>query len=101
MSIETKSAVRPRLNGDHIVACFPEQYEALLAVKVDRLRTLLSLDANHEVDVFESEKTNFRMRANFTIWKDDPKDMDNAMGFFYAMYDSNDETKGMDARAST
>ena len=74
-----------RKDGSHLVACFPEQYEALLSEKVSRLKELLAW--NKDVDVFESPRSHYRMRANFQMWHDDPKNRVPS-GFYFSMFDS-------------
>ena len=71
-----------RKDGSHLVKCYVEDYDKLLAEKVSNLKTLLSWDK--DVDLFESERTNFRMRANFQMWHDDPRNRVPS-GFYYTM----------------
>lgn len=74
-----------RRNGDNLVACPVDDYENLLHGKVERLRNLLSLTSEEVVDVFKSAPIHFRMRANFTMWRDNPKEVGGEM--YYAMFD--------------
>ena len=71
-----------RKDGSHLVKCYVEDYETLLAEKVKSLKDLLSWDQS--VDIFESERTHFRMRANFQMWHDNPKNK-VPEGFYYTM----------------
>jgi tRNA (uracil-5-)-methyltransferase len=79
-----------RRSGDKISAVHPDEYETLLTDKTNILKELL---ANHaadkELEVFRSPLTNFRMRANFNIWRDKPRD-DNPDGMYYAMFEKED-----------
>lgn len=76
-----------RKDGSHLVKCYVEDYDKLLAEKVSTLRNLLSWDK--DVDVFESARTNFRMRANFQMWHDNPKNR-TPEGFYYTMSEPGD-----------
>eukprot|EP00600_Ochromonadales_sp_CCMP1393_P014734 CAMPEP_0175007242 /NCGR_PEP_ID=MMETSP0005-20121125/6296_1 /TAXON_ID=420556 /ORGANISM="Ochromonas sp., Strain CCMP1393" /LENGTH=436 /DNA_ID=CAMNT_0016262649 /DNA_START=66 /DNA_END=1373 /DNA_ORIENTATION=+ len=86
-----------RKDGTDVVACFTSNYEHLLREKVQKLRDLLkwqeiSSDGPLKpIDVFESPRTNFRMRANFQMWHDDPRNRTPG-GFYYSMYDDVDKT---------
>jgi tRNA (uracil-5-)-methyltransferase len=71
-----------RKDGSHLVKCYVEDYDRLLAEKVTTLRNLLSWDK--DVDVFESERTHFRMRANFQMWHDNPRNKVPS-GFYFTM----------------
>ncbi len=87
-----------------IARCYPEDYTRLLAEKVGVLESLLSAaieEAGDEdmatgqgrssdrvtrlppAEVFESERTNFRMRASFQLWREDD-------GYHYVMYNRGD-----------
>lgn len=79
---------KARRDGSHLVACLVSEYDHLFAEKIANLKKLLNW--SKEVDAFESPKTNFRMRANFQMWHDNPANKTPA-GFFYAMYDENDK----------
>jgi tRNA (uracil-5-)-methyltransferase len=80
-------AIITRRSGEHIVACFPEDYESLLTVKTDILKNLLVLYTDgKEPEIFRSPQSSFRMRANFNIWRDKPRDEDPA-GMYYAMFE--------------
>jgi len=48
-----------------------EQYPALLDEKADRLRELFSDLATPELEVYDSPREHFRMRAEFRIWHDE------------------------------
>ena len=86
---ETAPVVRPRRELQRspdglpeIARCHPDQYDALLGEKVEALREMLSeavLDSGDDkedeevlppIEVFESPRSNFRMRANFQIWRE-------------------------------
>ena len=71
-----------RKDGSHLVKCYVEDYDRLLADKVKTLKDLLSWEDS--VDVYESEKTHFRMRANFQMWHDSPRNK-TPEGFYYTM----------------
>jgi tRNA (uracil-5-)-methyltransferase len=76
-----------RVDGEHITKCFPEDYEDLLVKKTNILKSLLSSYINDKVlEVFPSPVSNYRMRANFNVWRDKPRD-DNAAGMYYAMFE--------------
>ena len=53
-----------------VAQCHPAQYEKLLRVKVDLFLALLAdfAAAGPAMDVFESEREHFRMRATFKLW---------------------------------
>ena len=74
---------QPRINGDHLVAALPDEYENQLAVKVQTMRDLIAdalpATVNMTPDIFQSPKEHFRMRANFNVWRDIHKD-DSAEG---------------------
>ena len=85
-----------RLDGSHFVSCPVDEYEALLARKVARLRILVECACGRvglpEVEVFESPKSHFRMRANFNIWLDRPPRREEGVAeepldWYYAMFD--------------
>jgi tRNA (uracil-5-)-methyltransferase len=77
-----------RKDGSHIVACYTDDYDRLLAEKVVKLRELLGWQ--EDIDVHESPRCNFRMRANFQMWHDDPRKR-VPEGFYYSMYDDVDK----------
>ena len=84
-AVESKAVTRR--SGDHITACFPEDYESLLTAKVTIMKDLLAAHINgNEPEVFRSPVSSFRMRANFNIWRDKPRDEDPA-GMYYAMFE--------------
>ena len=58
---------------------FPEQYQQQLTEKVQRLHDLFAGFEMPELEIFESPKSHYRMRAEFKIWHQDG----NA---HYAMY---------------
>jgi tRNA (uracil-5-)-methyltransferase len=78
-----------RKDGSHLVACFPEKYDDLLGEKVSKFRELLgdlvSNDIKDAMQIFESPRDHYRMRANFTTWRDVKGDPD-PMGIYYAMF---------------
>jgi len=79
-----------RRSGDKISAVHPDEYETLLTVKTNILKELLAnYAADKELEVFRSPLTNFRMRANFNIWRDKPRD-DNPANMYYAMFEKED-----------
>lgn len=82
-----------RKSGEELVKCFPEKYDDLFSEKVDRLRDLLKESINPGIDIekFESPKTNFRMRANFNIWRDNGKDI-KSNNWYYAMFDEGNKS---------
>lgn len=82
LTMQSEKVVRK--DGSHLVACYIDEYKALLDAKVIQLKTLLNWDK--PVDVYESEKTHFRMRANFQMWHDDPRKK-TPEGFYFTMCD--------------
>ncbi|MEX2321154.1 MAG: tRNA (uridine(54)-C5)-methyltransferase TrmA, partial [Saccharospirillum sp.] len=48
----------------------PEHYETQLAEKVERLKTLFAGIELPEPEVFRSEPSHYRMRAEFKFWHD-------------------------------
>jgi len=108
-----------RKDGSHIVKCYVDDYDKQLDEKVMILRNLLSWPPllpelssqqsleqdsiqqhqsqlitdylkHYPIDVFKSPPSNYRMRANFQMWHDNPKHR-TPEGFFYAMYDDYDK----------
>jgi tRNA (uracil-5-)-methyltransferase len=77
-----------RKSGTELVACHLEDYGTLLRAKVNRLQQLLGVSVMKglDVEVFESPRTNYRMRANFNIWRDKRNDQ-ISNDFYYAMFD--------------
>jgi len=63
-----------------IARCYPERYELLLREKVAALERMLadaasegavsSEEALPPIEVFESPRSHFRMRANFAVWRE-------------------------------
>jgi tRNA (uracil-5-)-methyltransferase len=49
---------------------FPSEYDNQLNTKLKRIRQLLSPYATPEIDVFRSEPSHYRQRAEFRIWHD-------------------------------
>jgi len=91
-----------RLDGSHFVSCPVDEYDAQLAIKVARLKALVTGASGGaalpEVEVIESPKSHFRMRANFNIWLDRPPrreegDADTPLDWYYAMFDPTVEGK--------
>ena len=78
-----------RLSGDEMVACFPHDYERLLDDKVSKFQSLLSSincpHNNSEIERFESPRQNYRMRANFNIYRDFLSS-DEPNNIYYCMY---------------
>lgn len=87
---ETETKKIERVDGSHLVACYPEDYDRLFLEKQDRLKSLLNWDK--EIDAFASPTEHFRMRANFQMWHDDPKNK-TPEGFYYAMFDEKQKNK--------
>ncbi|KAJ1425279.1 uracil-5--methyltransferase-domain-containing protein [Ochromonadaceae sp. CCMP2298] len=85
---EAVKVVPARKDGSHIVACYTDDYDRLLAEKVVKLREMLNW--KDAIDVHESPRCHFRMRANFGMWHDDPKNR-VPEGFYYSMYDDVDK----------
>jgi tRNA (uracil-5-)-methyltransferase len=85
---ERKTELPPRIDGSHLVACFADKYDDLLQEKVTRLRDLLGWKS--DIDIFESPKYNYRMRTNFQMWHDDPKDKTVRTGVYYSMCDDSE-----------
>jgi tRNA (uracil-5-)-methyltransferase len=81
-ALETTAKTFERTDGSHLVKCYVEDYDKLLAEKVSTLHSLLSWDK--DIEVFESARSHFRMRANFQMWHDDPKNKVPS-GFYYTM----------------
>ena len=79
--------VKPRTNGDEYFVCHESSYQSLLNEKVQKLKTLLPYG---DVEVFDSPKTNFRMRANFFIWRDTKNNADPS-AMYYAMCEPNNK----------
>jgi hypothetical protein len=108
-----------RKDGSHIVKCYVDDYDKQLDAKVMILRNLLSWPPllpelssqqsleqdsiqqqqsklitahlkHHPIHIFKSPTSNYRMRANFQMWHDNPKHR-TPEGFFYAMYDDYDK----------
>lgn len=61
-----------RLNGDRLVNCPIEQYDKQLNDKVNKYKGLINEMYNGDIDIYESERSHYRMRANFNIWRDMP-----------------------------
>ena len=73
-----------------IARTYPEQYDELLSTKVGLLETLLT-DATGggplpPMEVFESQRENFRMRASFATWREEEK-------IYYIMFNKDDERR--------
>jgi tRNA (uracil-5-)-methyltransferase len=73
-----------RLNGEALVACYPEKYDQLFYEKRLKLASLLNYPIE-KIVYYESPKTHYRMRTNFQLWHDHPKDR-IPEGVYYAMY---------------
>lgn len=79
-----------RKSGNHLCNCPIEQYESQLDEKTKVLRDLIDKflpENGPQLEVFKSEPTHFRMRANFNIYHDN---LDN-VGMYYAMFDENEK----------
>lgn len=81
-----QSTSASRRNGDHLVGCPEEDYHTLLSEKVQTLRGLMGSFYKDDIEVFESPKSHFRMRANFNLWHDDPKKKEDPEGLHYIMF---------------
>lgn len=89
--VNTNKIISKRRSGEKAQACYPEEYEALLAIKTNELKSLLSNCINDKtIETFQSPKSNFRMRANFNIWRDKPGS-DDPSGMYYMMYEKEGE----------
>ena len=77
-----------RFSGEHLVKCFEEDYEDLLKKKLAQFHGLMEFTGfdRDRVEVFESPRSHFRMRANFSIWRDDRYSND-ADGMYLVMFD--------------
>ena len=78
-----------REDGEHLVACFEDEYESLLKDKAEKFYALMcEMTGFHKdkVEIFESPRKHFRMRANFSIWRDERYNND-PKGMYYAMFD--------------
>ncbi|KAH8047806.1 S-adenosylmethionine-dependent tRNA (m5U54) methyltransferase [Aureococcus anophagefferens] len=66
--------VLQRVDGGvpEIARCHPERYESLLAAKVASLEAAVAARrrAPPAAEVFESERSGFRMRASFQVWRE-------------------------------
>lgn len=92
------------------MACKEDEYDAQLAIKVQKLEALVSTTTSHPlpaVEVFDSPKSHFRMRANFNIWRDAPSKKNGRNSkinededFYYAMFEP-DAAKRQAAEIST
>lgn len=78
--IKSPYYLRKRMRPDQIQI---DQYQPQLAEKISRLDELMASLALPDAEIFESEASHYRMRAEFRIWHDGD-DM------YYAMFDSND-----------
>lgn len=72
-------------------------YDELFAEKVERLRSLINWDG--PVDKFESERTHFRMRANFNLWYDNPQMRTDPSLTFYAMFDPEEKGQALEIKS--
>jgi tRNA (uracil-5-)-methyltransferase len=77
-----------RFPGAHLVACDEDNYEILLKAKLGTFNDLMSFTGFDmgKVEVYESPRSHFRMRANFSIWRDNRYD-NSAEGMYYVMFD--------------
>jgi tRNA (uracil-5-)-methyltransferase len=81
-----------RKDGGHLAKCLVDDYDILLEKKVNKFQEMLvsvGCDNLPSIESFASHKEHFRMRANFQMWHDDPKNK-HPDGFYYCMYDEND-----------
>lgn len=85
---------RPADGVPAVARCHPDAYEELLCAKVASLRTLLtSAVLPHQAnlprtEVFRSERTHFRMRAAFAMWKEGRNSTTPTL--HYVMYNPDD-----------
>ena len=97
----------------NIFDVYPERYQELLQQKVDKTRTnfasleipvatcwvlvrpVLTAHAVQEIQVFESEKQHYRMRAEFTIFHEGSKD--SVGDSYYCMFDWPEPAAGAEA----
>ncbi len=84
--VKVPKAPYTRKDGSHLVGCFEDKYKELLDEKVGKLKELCRNHYEGDVDVFESTKKNFRMRANFNIYRDE-RNSEDPNGLHYIMYD--------------
>ena len=82
-----------RKSGAFLVRCHEDDYETLLEAKVEKLHGLLSefWGTGRTIETFQSERMNYRMRANFSIWRDSPNDPD-PRSLYYAMFEEEHPT---------
>lgn len=59
---------------------FPDAYDAQLADKVERIKSLIQLPSSVPLLIAESEKGHYRMRAEFRVWH-------KGSEWFYTMFD--------------
>ena len=87
-STKPKGGKSGRFSGDHLVQCFESEYEDLLKTKLEQFHGLMAFTGfnRDDVEVFESPRSHFRMRANFSIWRDN-RYSNNAEGMYYVMFD--------------
>lgn len=85
---------RPADGVPAVARCHPDAYDELLCAKVASLRTLLtSAVLPHQAklprtEVFESERTHFRMRAAFAMWQEGRNSTTPTL--HYVMYNPDD-----------
>ena len=73
----TRATKRPRTLQQNatpdLAKCFPSRYDQLLQEKVDALLARLNAAAGDKnapppIEIFESDRTHYRMRATFKLW---------------------------------
>ena len=89
--------VLQRVDGGvpEIARCHPERYESLLAAKVASLEAAVAAAAGGaplDAEVFESERSGFRMRASFQVWREGSLDHGNQTRHL-VMYERGDEAR--------
>lgn len=77
-----------RFPGAHLVACDEDNYDGLLEAKLQTFNDLMGFTGfdKSKVEIYESPRSHFRMRANFSIWRDNRYD-NSAEGMYYVMFD--------------
>jgi tRNA (uracil-5-)-methyltransferase len=91
MATETQTPV-VRLSGESLVACYPEKYEELFLEKRKKLSSLLNNWPVDNIQSYESPRDHYRMRTNFQLWHDNPKQR-TPEGVYYAMFDGEGDFK--------
>lgn len=69
----------------------PDQYDQQLAAKTERIQQLFAEFNPPAIEVHESAKEHYRLRAEFRIWHEDER-------CFYAMFDSGNRSKAYEVQ---